>query len=683
MLAMLANESAPIAFGLLCGQCVYPSNSSTLGAVCITSYSYDIDGHVTQVNSPEGVINYGYNLATGRMTLLCTTNSEQDYAYDALGRLYTVTVAKRNSVAVTNETTMYHYDATGNRSEVDLPNGVVTTYRYDSLNRLTNMVHKLGSTNLAIYSYILSATGRRTSATEVLLQETSSYQTNTLTWQYDGMYRLTNEINVTTSSAGPYAYTNAYSYDLVGNRLQKTQSSAGTATDTYNYNANDELTNEVDGSSAINYLYDSNGSLTNKANVTATNSYTYDLANKLNGVSVSGSLQANYYYNDDGIRVETATTTGSTYFLIDDNSQTGYAQVLEELSTLGGTPSMSYVMGDDVLAQCGPGPSAPSYFLLDGHGNNRQLVQMNGGVFTHYTYDAYGNVQSTVSSSTADYAVQHSITSKFYSGEQYDLNLKMYNLRARYYDPLDGEFNQRDAFAGNNDDPQSLHKYLYANCDPINVIDPSGKQGLLAGLLIDIAIDAISFAVTAYPYLRIAFAIWNIITIANIIYKIATGQPVSTADIVSAIASTAGFILGTLVKIINSAKIGLAITSSLRTLAGAKAAVSDFCHLDEMALPEYRAGRIITGKFKVILGNPTITYFKDADELKSAHTIIHEFIHYLRWKSAGGPVGKAFEIWEKNEYEWEEATKSLYSCADGTTGLPAKLSEIILEMANW
>jgi len=32
-----------------------------------------------------------------------------------------------------------------------------------------------------------------------------------------------------------------------------------------------------------------------------------------------------------------------------------------------------------------------------------------------------------------------------------------------------------DPFGGNNQDPQSLHKYLYAHCNPTNNIDPSGN----------------------------------------------------------------------------------------------------------------------------------------------------------------------------------------------------------------
>jgi RHS repeat-associated protein len=457
--------------------CVYPNNYST-ATTRITGFSYDVDGHLTQVNSPEGVINYDYDLATGRLAHLCTTNSEALYGYDQLGRLQTVTVIKRNGQP-TNETTTYHYDVVGNRSEVDLPNGVVSTYRYDDLNRLTNLVHQAGVTNLAVYTYQLDKTGRRTNAIEVLQQEGGTYQTNTLNWQYDGMYRLTNEINVTTSPGGTYAYTNAYQYDLVGNRVQKIRTGANSETDNYIYNLNDELTSEQDGGTAITYHYDNNGSLTNKTSGSTVNSYTYDTASKLNGVYLGGSLVASYLYNDQGIRVQSIVNGVTTHYLIDNNNHTGYAQVLEEELGVSLTPNMSYVIGDDVLAQCGPAGMTPSYFLQDGHGNNRQMVQVDNTVFKHYSYDTYGNVQTgtiqvPVSSTTADSAP----TTKLFCGEQYDSSLQMYNLRARYYNPINGRFNQSDTFKGDSFDPQSLHKYTYANCDPCNQIDPSGLESL-------------------------------------------------------------------------------------------------------------------------------------------------------------------------------------------------------------
>jgi RHS repeat-associated protein len=468
--ALIANEPGMDSLWTARADYSYPGNNST-PTTRITTFAYDNDGHLAQVNCPEGVINYTYDAATGRHTGTNTRFSAVQYAYDELGRLWKVTVAKRNGqVLNTPETTTYGYDWVGNWTSVSLPNGVTSTYAYDNLNRLTNLVHKAGSTTNAIYSYKLDQTGRRTNGVEVLLVEnTTSYQTNTLNWRYDGLYRLTNELSVSTSASGTYAYTNAFVYDLNGNRLSQTRTGGGADTITYGYDANDQLTNEVSSANGTTrYAYDANGSQTGRTNGTTINTYAYNVANKLTGVSLNGTLQASYLYNDSGIRVQTVSGTTNKY-LIDANNHTGYAQVLEEMDA-NNALTRSYVIGDEVLAQCGTTATAPQYFLADGHGNNRQVSSISGTVSSHYNYDAYGNTQTT-STATPE-------TTKLYCGEQYDSTLGMYNLRARYYNPSNGRFNQRDTFRGSIDDPQSLHKYLYCGADPVNGIDPSGNLTL-------------------------------------------------------------------------------------------------------------------------------------------------------------------------------------------------------------
>jgi RHS repeat-associated protein len=478
--ALIANEPGVEQLWTAHAGYSYPSNAST-ATTRYTYFSYDFDGHLVQVNCPEGVINYGYDLATGRHIETNTQNSDVQYGYDELGRLKTVTVIIRNGAMLdTPEVTTYTYDAVGNRSAVSLPNGVLTTYSYDNLNRLTNLVHQSGAVMSASYSYKLDATGRRTNAVEVLRQESSVYLTNTLSWAYDAMYRLTNEVSVSTSPDGTYAYVNAYQYDSVGNRLHRIRTGSGAETVDYVYDNNDALTNETSSVSGLTtYLYDANGSLTNKVASGTTTAYTYNVANKLDSVLQNGTLQASYLYNEQGIRVSQIAGGNTTKYLIDANNHTGYAQVLEEANAAG-TLTRSYVIGDDLLAQCGAGAATPNYFLYDGHGSTQQLAPIDGTVNQHYSYDAFGAVQTGVaplnlSSTTAETAQ----TTMLYCGEQFDAGLHMYNLRARYYNPSNGRFNQRDTYDGINDDPQSLHKYLYAADNPVSIVDPSGHDGLL------------------------------------------------------------------------------------------------------------------------------------------------------------------------------------------------------------
>jgi RHS repeat-associated protein len=71
----------------------------------------------------------------------------------------------------------------------------------------------------------------------------------------------------------------------------------------------------------------------------------------------------------------------------------------------------------------------------------------------------------------------------YYRGEQYDPDLGLYYLRARYYNPATGRFMSRDPYepklqgpGGIPIDPRELHKYLYTGGDPVNFIDPRGRE---------------------------------------------------------------------------------------------------------------------------------------------------------------------------------------------------------------
>jgi len=83
----------------------------------------------------------------------------------------------------------------------------------------------------------------------------------------------------------------------------------------------------------------------------------------------------------------------------------------------------------------------------------------------------------------------------FCSGEQYDSDLSLYYLRARYYNPQTGRFLSRDPENGKPTDPKTLHKYLYASGNPVNRIDPRGRE------------DLVEYAETVVEAIRIDIAI--------------------------------------------------------------------------------------------------------------------------------------------------------------------------------
>jgi RHS repeat-associated protein len=275
------------------------------------------------------------------------------------------------------------------------------------------------------------------------------------------MDRLTNE----TISLAPSGKNGSVGYGLdpVGNRSSESSTLADIPSGSFSFNQDDELANDT---------YDQNG------NVTATGgkSFVYDSENHLVTMSASGT-SANIAYDAFGNRVSKTVNGVTTKYLVDDLNPTGYPQVFDELNGSGAvTRTYAYGLQRIDENQLIGSVWTPSFFSYDGGGNVRQLTNSAGTVTDSYEYDAYGN-SFTVSGSTPN--------EMMYRGEQYDSDLGLYYLRARYYNPATGRFMSRDPndprlrdSDGIPTDPQYLHKYLYANGDPMNGIDPSGRGAL-------------------------------------------------------------------------------------------------------------------------------------------------------------------------------------------------------------
>ena len=53
--------------------------------------------------------------------------------------------------------------------------------------------------------------------------------------------------------------------------------------------------------------------------------------------------------------------------------------------------------------------------------------------------------------------------------------------RARYLNPNTGRFWTMDSYEGDNEDPLSLHRYMYCEADPVDGFDPSGNDDGFSG----------------------------------------------------------------------------------------------------------------------------------------------------------------------------------------------------------
>ena len=122
-----------------------------------------------------------------------------------------------------------------------------------------------------------------------------------------------------------------------------------------------------------------------------------------------------------------------------------------------------YTIGADLISQERNGKT--SFYLYDEHGSVRGLVDERGKITDTYNYDAFGNLLDKTGTTVNNY---------LYCGEQFDSTTGLYYLRARYMNPTTGTFISMDTYQGTIFDPTSLHKYLYANANPVMNVDPSG-----------------------------------------------------------------------------------------------------------------------------------------------------------------------------------------------------------------
>jgi YD repeat-containing protein len=170
-----------------------------------TTFTYDNLDRLKTKATPQGTLSYTYDGA-GDIVSVSSSNTNGvslAYTYDNLSRLSAVVDLRLPSG---QNTTSYTYDAVSNQATVTYPNGLQSSFAYDNLNRLKTL-----NGAKAGYSYNLGASGNKLGATES--------GGRTLTWAYDGIYRLTNE----TIALDPHSKNGAVAYGLdpFGNRISQ------------------------------------------------------------------------------------------------------------------------------------------------------------------------------------------------------------------------------------------------------------------------------------------------------------------------------------------------------------------------------------------------------------------------------------------------------------------------------
>jgi RHS repeat-associated protein len=471
-----------------------------------TTLSYDGNGNLLNVTLPNtGVIQYAYDNRNRPITRTDAMNQSESWTYDGMSHVLTHTDRK-------GQVTDISYDALNRRSLVSYADGSGIQVSYDAGNRLTSLADSINGTLSWGYdgldritsasspqgsiAYTYDAAGRRTSMTAAS-QATANYAydndnhltaitqgSETVQLAYDNDNRratltLPNGIIVTygydtaseltgltyTQSNGTALGNLTYGYDVDGRIVSK----GGTfATDILptataqpaTFDLNDRETS-VNGQALT---YDADGNLT----FDGTNTYTWNARNQLTQISQNGNVQLSYSYDALGRRVAKASNgSAATQFLYDGNNAVQETQG----STIN--PILVGLGIDERFAR--NDATGRTYFLSDMLNSTIALTDPTGAVREQYSYDPYGNV--TLSDTTTGFTNPYQ-----YTGREAD-SPGLYYYRARYYSPMMGGFISEDpiTFGG-----RQLSFYAYVNGNPVMYRDPSGRlvpEAIVAGLI--------------------------------------------------------------------------------------------------------------------------------------------------------------------------------------------------------
>jgi RHS repeat-associated protein len=422
------------------------------------TFSYDNQNRSTSIdntgtpNFPVVVLGQTYDANSNRLRLTDTIAGQlrgtEAYTYDTINRLTRVTQSgtgvqpKRVDMAYTpvhQLATLTRYSNTAGTALV-----ASSSYGYDPLGRLIQLVHAQNTTNLNTFSYIYDAVSRITQMSSV---------DGTSTYNYDD----TDQIKGVAQSFQP---NEVYNYDLNGNRTI-----AGYQTTT---------NNRLQSDGTYTYLYDDEGNLIKRTTIASneTTEYTWDYRNRLTQVTLKNASnvitrQVNFTYDALNRRIEKRVDPDGSgpnpatieRFIYDRDH-------IKLVFNGSNTLIRRYLHGaaiDQILADENVGPRQVTWALSDHQGSVRDWVNNTGVIQNHLRYDSFGRITSqTAPTFSPRFA---------YTGREWDGEIGLYFYRARYYDPLVGRFVGEDAIGFGAGDA-NLYRYVYNS--PLSWTDPMG-----------------------------------------------------------------------------------------------------------------------------------------------------------------------------------------------------------------
>jgi RHS repeat-associated protein len=418
---------------------------------------------------PSGATTYTYD-SRGDRTKSTTGSTSITYGYDEASRL--------SSYTSSSESATYKYDGDGLRMSKTV-NGVVTPFTWDTASS-TPLLLSDGTTD-----YIYGASGtlieQETARPAITLvgesSATGATGTTSLTINLPSGAQASDQVYVATTQSSTTTVTAPSTYTLV-----TTVASGGTSpkagTSVFRHTV-------VSGDTSVTLTY--SGTTSVKAVVLADYrgvdpTLPVDVvasASTAGGTSVVAPSVAPAYAHDQLLIFQGARGTFSSKSWTAPSGTTERAQINSQanvsagladqaLSASGATGTRTSTFGVSAnlttIILAIPAPPSVLYYQTDQLGSTRLLTDSAGVVRGTFSYDAYGNLIG----STGTYS-----TPLGWGGQYRDSESGLIYLRARYYDPITGQFLGVDPIVAATRSP-----YGFAQGSPLSLVDPSGRMDL-------------------------------------------------------------------------------------------------------------------------------------------------------------------------------------------------------------
>jgi len=515
-LKKLYHDGASEAFGY--SQGLLAQSTSALGAV--TSYSYDQNANLKLIDYPnmadvsltynalddvtsltDGVGTHGFSYSqTGRLLGQDGpfVNDNQSYGYDGPGRLisqsvergasggtqsqsYTFDALERLATLTSGGTQgvgSFTYNYVGNTSmlsRLDLPNQTQTVQSYDGLNRLSQTVNqKSGGALLNKFAYAYDTRDVRTG----VQSQHGTDPLRQISYGYDTVDQLKTES--ATGGAANTNYSNAFSYDGMGNRTRVENVSGG------NTRVTNSTPNELNQLSALSQSV--------SGAPATTSGFGYDLAGNTTLIESADGGKMLFTYDDADrlVRVERQSAAGvplgKSEFLYDYASRKAvsreftwtngaYLKTEEKRRVFDGLDVVQERnAANEVTAQlvrdgniggilARSTAAGKTFFGYDGGGNVTLLTDENGNDVGRYRYDAFGDTLEASGARAAENPYR-------FSTKELHPQSGLYDYGYRFYSPGLGRWINRDPLSEGG----GANMYGFGPNSPVNGFDEYGMD---------------------------------------------------------------------------------------------------------------------------------------------------------------------------------------------------------------